>query len=83
MLVRRVVLVAHPNFLWLKCSLIFQLQVHQFSNKGTEMALRVASLDYLGIVAARLRKDAVASKMDQNAIDRILKGVVRSVVKIT
>ena len=39
------------------------------------MALRVASLDYLGTVASRLRKDAVASKMDQNAIDRILKGV--------
>uniref|UniRef100_A0A674MZ13 Nipped-B protein n=1 Tax=Takifugu rubripes TaxID=31033 RepID=A0A674MZ13_TAKRU len=46
--------------------------VHQFSNKQTEMALRVASLDYLGTVAARLRKDAVTSKMDQRSIDRIL-----------
>lgn len=36
------------------------------------MALRVASLDYLGTVAARLRKDAVTSKMDQRSIDRIL-----------
>lgn len=39
------------------------------------MALRVASLDYLGTVAARLRKDAVTSKMDQRSIDRILKDV--------
>lgn len=51
------------------------LQVHQFSNKQTEMALRVASLDYLGTVASRLRKDAVTSQMDQKAIDRIVKEV--------
>ncbi|CAH2330173.1 nipped-B isoform X1, partial [Pelobates cultripes] len=54
-------------------SLLGRLLVHQFSNKSTEMALRVASLDYLGTVAARLRKDAVTSKMDQGSIDRILK----------
>ncbi|KAM9329215.1 nipped-B-like protein [Gastrophryne carolinensis] len=54
-------------------SLLGRLLVHQFSNKSTEMALRVASLDYLGTVAARLRKDAVSSKMDQGSIDRILK----------
>ncbi len=51
------------------------LQVHQFSNKQTEMALRVASLDYLGTVASRLRKDAVSNKMDQKAFDRILREV--------
>uniref|UniRef100_A0A3B4WMI2 Nipped-B protein n=1 Tax=Seriola lalandi dorsalis TaxID=1841481 RepID=A0A3B4WMI2_SERLL len=51
-------------------SLLGRLLVHQFSNKQTEMALRVASLDYLGTVAARLRKDAVTSKMDQRSIDR-------------
>ncbi|XP_006006990.1 nipped-B-like protein isoform X2 [Latimeria chalumnae] len=56
-------------------SLLGRLLVHQFSNKSTEMALRVASLDYLGTVAARLRKDAVSSKMDQRSIDRILKQV--------
>lgn len=39
------------------------------------MALRVASLDYLGTVAARLRKDAVTSKMDQGSLARILKQV--------
>ncbi|XP_055007251.1 nipped-B-like protein B, partial [Boleophthalmus pectinirostris] len=54
-------------------SLLGRLLVHQFSNKQTEMALRVASLDYLGTVASRLRKDAVTSKMDQKVIDRILK----------
>ncbi|XP_030215405.1 nipped-B-like protein A isoform X1 [Gadus morhua] len=53
-------------------SLLGRLLVHQFSNKQTEMALRVASLDYLGTVAARLRKDAVTSKMDQKSINRIL-----------
>lgn len=51
------------------------LQVHQFSNKQTEMALRVASLDYLGTVASSLRKDAVTSTMDQKDIDRILSQV--------
>uniref|UniRef100_A0A3Q1B5Z3 Nipped-B protein n=1 Tax=Amphiprion ocellaris TaxID=80972 RepID=A0A3Q1B5Z3_AMPOC len=51
-------------------SLLGRLLVHQFSNKQTEMALRVASLDYLGTVAARLRKDAVTSRMDQRSIDR-------------
>lgn len=56
-------------------SCVFSHQVHQFSNKQTEMALRVASLDYLGTVAARLRKDAVTSKMDQRSIDRILQQV--------
>lgn len=54
---------------------LLALQVHQFSNKQTEMALRVASLDYLGTVASRLRKDAVNTKMDQKAIDRILREV--------
>ncbi|KAM6105741.1 LOW QUALITY PROTEIN: nipped-B-like protein [Pterocles gutturalis] len=53
-------------------SLLGRLLVHQFSNKSTEMALRVASLDYLGTVAAR-QKDAVTSKMDQGSIARILK----------
>lgn len=51
------------------------LQVHQFSNKQTEMALRVASLDYLGTVASRLRKEAVTINVDQKCIDRILRGV--------
>lgn len=59
------------------CLCLYLNQVHQFSNKQTEMALRVASLDYLGTVAARLRKDAVTSKMDQRSIDRILQEVTQ------
>ncbi|XP_008422496.1 nipped-B-like protein B isoform X2 [Poecilia reticulata] len=54
-------------------SLLGRLLVHQFSNKQTEMALRVASLDYLGTVASSLRKDSLSCKMDQRTIDRILK----------
>uniref|UniRef100_A0A3Q2QX81 Nipped-B protein n=1 Tax=Fundulus heteroclitus TaxID=8078 RepID=A0A3Q2QX81_FUNHE len=56
-------------------SLLGRLLVHQFSNKQTEMALRVASLDYLGTVASSLRKDSLSCKMDQRTIDRILKEV--------
>eukprot|EP00066_Takifugu_rubripes_P013950 XP_011603216.1 PREDICTED: nipped-B-like protein B isoform X2 [Takifugu rubripes] len=55
--------------------LLGRLLVHQFSNKQTEMALRVASLDYLGTVASRLRKDAVTINVDQKSIDRILRGI--------
>lgn len=51
-------------------------QVHQFSNKQTEMALRVASLDYLGTVASSLRKEAVTCPVDQGDIDRILSQVL-------
>jgi cohesin loading factor subunit SCC2 len=41
-------------------------------NKGIDMSLRVASLDYLGVVAARLRKDAVLSQQKLNTIDQII-----------
>jgi cohesin loading factor subunit SCC2 len=41
-------------------------------NKGIDMSLRVASLDYLGVVAARLRKDAVLSQLKLNTIDQII-----------
>lgn len=36
------------------------------------MSLRTASLDYLGIVAARLRKDAVSSKLNEETVDDII-----------
>lgn len=36
------------------------------------MSLRVASLEYLGIVASRLRKDAVSSQLNQESIDEIV-----------
>lgn len=38
-----------------------------------DMSLRVASLDYLGVVAARLRKDAVSSQLRQEQIDEIVR----------
>jgi len=39
------------------------------------MSLRVASLDYLGIVAARLRRDAVSSRLNEDVISDIIKQV--------
>lgn len=39
------------------------------------MALRVASLDYLGVVAARLRKDAVQSQLKVDHIDQIIREI--------
>jgi len=50
-------------------------QVKQFSCKSVDMSLRVASLDYLGIVAARLRKDAVSSRLNEDIIADIIKQV--------
>lgn len=40
------------------------------------MSLRVASLEYLGIVAARLRKDAVTSQLNQGVIADIVQKVI-------
>jgi len=51
------------------------MQVKQFSCKSVEMSLRVASLDYLGIVAARLRKDAVSSQLSEDIISDVIKQV--------
>lgn len=39
------------------------------------MSLRVASLDYLGVVAARLRKDTVVSQLKRSTIDQIIKDI--------
>jgi len=36
------------------------------------MALRVASLDNLGVVAARLRRDAVSSQLDETGLKALL-----------
>ncbi|XP_046372301.1 nipped-B-like protein isoform X3 [Haliotis rufescens] len=59
-------------------SLLGRILVQQFSNKSTDMSLRVASLEYLGIVAARLRKDAVTSHLNQEMIDDIVDKVNES-----
>ncbi|XP_046405626.1 nipped-B-like protein isoform X2 [Ischnura elegans] len=56
-------------------SVLGTLLVKNFINKSTDMSLRVASLDYLGVVAARLRKDAVLSQMKLETIDQIIKEI--------
>ncbi|KAG8234266.1 hypothetical protein J437_LFUL006511 [Ladona fulva] len=56
-------------------SVLGTLLVKNFINKSTDMSLRVASLDYLGVVAARLRKDAVLSQLKLDTIDQIIKEI--------
>ncbi|XP_076382135.1 nipped-B cohesin loading factor isoform X1 [Megalopta genalis] len=56
-------------------SLLGKLLVGHFSNKSSDMSLRVASIDYLGVVAARLRKDAVSSHCKLSTIDQIIKDI--------
>jgi cohesin loading factor subunit SCC2 len=54
-------------------ALLGKLLVNNFSNKNVDVTLRVASLEYLGVVAARLRKDAVTSQLRTDTIDQLLK----------
>lgn len=56
-------------------SLLGKLLVQNFSNKSVDVLLRVASLEYLGVVAARLRRDAVTSQLRTETIDQLLKQV--------
>ncbi len=56
-------------------SVLGKLLVANFVNKSVEMSLRVASLDYLGVVAARLRKDSVTSHLKLSTIDTIIKDI--------
>ncbi|XP_034948394.1 nipped-B-like protein A [Chelonus insularis] len=56
-------------------SLLGKLLVNHFSNKNSDMSLRVASIEYLGVVAARLRKDAVNSQCKLSTIDEIIKDI--------
>jgi len=45
--------------------------------KPVDKSARIAALDYLGTVASRLRKDAVAVSIDQNAVDDLVSLVCR------
>lgn len=54
-------------------SLLGTLLVKYMSDKSIEQAIRVVSLEYLGIVAARLRKDTVESQCKVNTIDALIK----------
>lgn len=53
-------------------SLLGNLLVKNLGNKGLEVSMRVASLEYLGVAAARLRKDAVSAQKKLETIDRII-----------
>ncbi|KAK4871530.1 hypothetical protein RN001_015654 [Aquatica leii] len=56
-------------------TLLGKMLVKNFSNKGTDMSLRVASLDYLGVVAARLRRDGILSQGKKSTIDQMVKDI--------
>ncbi|XP_055384070.1 nipped-B protein [Condylostylus longicornis] len=56
-------------------SLLGTLLVKYMSDKSIEQAIRLASLDYLGIVAARLRKDIVESRCKVNTMDQMIKSI--------
>ncbi|KAK2556654.1 Nipped-B-like protein B [Acropora cervicornis] len=53
-------------------TLLGKLLIVTFNNKGNDVSLRVSAIDYLGVVAAHLRKDAVNSQQDTEGITEIL-----------
>ena len=54
-------------------------QVHSFSNRSNEQSLRLTSLDHLGVIAARLRKDATtSSEQDHEELIEILSQVLQT-----
>ncbi|XP_037927462.1 nipped-B protein [Teleopsis dalmanni] len=53
-------------------SLLGTMLVRYVSDKTIEQSIRLVSLDYLGIVAARLRKDTVESRCKVNIIDSMI-----------
>ncbi|XP_062548441.1 nipped-B protein isoform X2 [Armigeres subalbatus] len=54
-------------------SLLGTMLVKKMSDKGVEQSIRVVSLEYLGIVAARLRKDTVESRCRVRTMDSLIK----------
>lgn len=54
-------------------SLLGTLLVKYMSDKTKEQSIRVVSLEYLGIVAARLRKDTVESRCQVHTMDQLIK----------
>ena len=45
-------------------TILGKMLVRNFLNRKVDISLRTASLEYLGVVAARLRKDALTSEKD-------------------
>ena len=64
---------------WPAAELLLSLLGHvlreKFINRNTEMPLRLSSLEYLGVIAARLRKDFVQSKLRIDYIDSIVSAI--------
>ena len=56
-------------------SLLGRVLRDKFSNRSTEMTLRLSSLEYLGVVTSRLRKDAVKSMLRIDYIDSIVSAI--------
>ena len=56
-------------------SILGTLLVKNLTNKSCEVSLRVASLEYLGVAASRLRKDAVSTQLRMDTIDRIISDI--------
>lgn len=54
-------------------SLLGTLLAKYMSDKSMEQSIRVVSLEYLGLVAARLRKDTVESRCKVDTMDQLIK----------
>lgn len=56
-------------------SLLGKLLVKYMEDRSMEQSIRVASLEYLGMVAARLRKDTVESRCKVDTMDQLIKQI--------
>ena len=54
-------------------SLLGGLLVKRFNDKQVEQSMRVTSLDILGTVASKLRRDALSSRLSERDIDQIIR----------
>ncbi|XP_034840384.1 nipped-B protein isoform X1 [Maniola hyperantus] len=56
-------------------SLLGTMLVKYMSDKSMEMSVRVASLEYLGLVASRLRRDSVTSRAKLATMDAVVRDI--------
>lgn len=56
-------------------SLLGTMLVKYMSDKTMEMSVRVASLEYLGLVASRLRRDSVTSRAKLATMDAVVRDI--------
>ena len=52
-----------------------KMLMSKLRTRGVDMTLRVASLDYLGLITARLKRDSFVAKSKENIIDQIIQAV--------